>query len=331
MKRSFWLSNILISILYLIVMSLVVVFGWNEQNSIRRGGDRPLYRNLTECPSFVRRGFDGSFTLENPTLDGQTGEWARFKSAPLRIINSSLPDLPKRVFLSPRENAPREFTVNLIIDLDDKAIEYLNGNLSVLPGMYFACIGENWEIFFNGKLVKSEVHLDDSGRFKERRTWRDVYFPMDRTLPVLGANVLSLRVIGDPSYDGTGFFYATPYYFDDYRVIEKKHHNILQPVLFSIAGFSGIYFLILFFSVRRKQEIYNLYYGIFAVLFCIGLVVSSGLVNSIIPNSDISIRIEYLTLFMMVPAICLFFESIGRGKITNISKGYTVFSGLLSL
>jgi len=40
----------------------------------------------------------------------------------------------------------------------------------------FACIGENWEIFFNGKLVRSEMYIDESGRLKERRTWRDVFF-----------------------------------------------------------------------------------------------------------------------------------------------------------
>jgi len=330
MKQSFWLSNIITSVLYLMVMSLVVVYGWNEQKSIRRSEDRPLYRNLMDCPAYVRWGFNHAFTLEIPA-EQAGGEWVRFQSAPLRIINSSLPNLPKPSFLSPWGKESQEFTINIIIEFGSAAMEFLNGDLSVLPGIYFACIGENWEIFLNGKLVRSEIHLDESGKIKERRTWRDVYFPVEKSLLVSGSNVLSLRIIGDPAYDGTGLFYAMPYYLDDYRVIEKKHQNILRSVLFSIAGFNGIYYLMLFFSVRRKREIFNLYYGIFTILFCICLFVSSGLVNSIIPNSDISIRIEYSTLFMMVPAICLFFEAIGREKTTKISYGYTAFCGLLSL
>jgi len=328
MKQDFWLSNILISVLYLMAMSLVVLYVWNEQSSIRRGGDGPLYRNLMDCPAYVRRGFDRAYTLEIPAPGG---EWARFQSAPLRIANSPLPNLPKLPFLWPWGKEPEEFTINMTIELDSAALEFLNSDLSVLPGMFFACIGENWEIFFNGKLVRSEMHLDEAGRIMERRTWRDVYFPLDKSLAVPGTNVLSLRIVGDPAYDGTGFYYAVPYYLDDYRVIEKRQRNILLPVLFSIAGFTGIYYLMIFLSVRRKREIYNLYYGIFAILFCVYSIVRTGLVNSLIPNSDISIRLEYASLFMLVPAFSFFFESIGRGKITKITWGYTAFSGFLSL
>jgi len=327
MKKDFWLYNILISIIYLMVMSVVVFYVWNGQKSIRRGGDGPLYRNLMDYPAYVRRGFDRAYTFEIPAQ----GEWTRFQSAPLRIANSSLPDLPKSSFLSPLGNDAEEFTINIVIELDNAALEFLNSDLSVLPGFFFACIGENWEIFFNGKLVRSEIHLDESGGIMEGRTWRDVYFPLDKSLAVLGANVLSIRIIGDPSYDGTGFYYASPYYLDDYRVIEKRQQNILLPVLFGIAGFTGMYYLMIFFSVRRKQEIFNLYYGIFAILFCVYSIVRTGLVNSLIPNSDISIRLEYSSLFMLITAFCFFFESIGRGKITKITWGYLVFCGFLSL
>jgi len=39
---------------------------------------------------------------------------------------------------------------------------------------------------------------------KERRTWRHVYFPVDRSLFVLGTNVLALRVVGDPNFTVIG-------------------------------------------------------------------------------------------------------------------------------
>jgi len=320
-----WLK-IFIPVFYLVAMILLILYVWNRQSSIRQGGDGPLYRNLMECPAFVRRGFDRAYTIEIP----KEGEWVRFQSPPLRISSSSLPDLPKLPFLSPRGKAAEEFTVNIIVEMDRAALVFINGSLSVVPGIYFAAIGENWEIFLNGKLVRSEIHLDKSGRFMERRTWRDIHFPLDKSLLVQGANILSLRIIGDPAYTGTGFFYTTPYYLDNYRFIEERQQNLLLVVLFSIAGFTGVYYLTLFLLVRRKQEILNLYYGIFAIMFCVYSICRTGLVNSLIPNSDIAIRLEYISLFMLVPALCLFFETFGRGKITKISWGYLAFCGFLS-
>jgi hypothetical protein len=175
--------------------------------------------------------------------------------------------------------------------MDGAALEFLNSSPLVLPGIFLAIIGENWEIYFNGKLIRSEIHMDEAGRFRERRTWRDVYFPLDRSLVVSGLNILTLRILGDPAYDSTGLFYSAPYYLDSFNVIEKRQQSFLVVVLFSIAGFTGVYYLMLFLSIRRKQEIYNLFYSVFALLFCVYSIVRTGLVNSLIPNSDISIRL----------------------------------------
>jgi len=322
-----WLK-FFIPVFYLAVMILLIFNIWNEQNSILRGREGPLYRNLMECPAFVRRGFDKSYTTEIPKEDGT---WFRFQSPSLRINTSPLPDLPKRPFFSLVGLPPEEFTINIAIEMDKAALDFLNGNILVVPGMSFANIGENWEIFFNGQLIRSEVHLDEKGRFKERRTWRDVHFPLDKSLMVLGTNILSLRIIGDPAYDETGFYYTMPYYLDDYTIIENRQHNYLLVVLFSVAGFTGVYYLMIFFSVRRKEEIFNLYYGIFAILFCIYSIVRTGLVNSIIPNSDISIRLEYMSLFLQVPVLCIFFEVTGIKRITKVSLCYLGFCLFLSL
>ena len=325
-KQDKWLK-FLIPIFYLVAMLLMMFHVWNEQTSIRRGGDGPLYRNLMDCPAFVRRGFDLAYTAEIP----DEGKWARFQSPPFRISNSPLPNLPKHTFLSPFGKAAEEFTINIKIELDSAALEFLNGGVSIIPGIFLGMIGENWEIFFNGRLIRSEVHLDETGQPKERRTWRDVYFPLDKSLIVQGTNILSLRIIGDPAYNETGLYYTAPYYLDDYRIIEERQHNLLLVVLFSIAGFTGVYYLMLFLSVRRKDEIFNLYYGIFAIMFCVYSITRTGLINSLIPNSDISIRMEYISLFMLVPVFCLFFEAIGRGGITKISWGYLAFCALLCL
>jgi hypothetical protein len=317
-----------VPVFYLAAMGLVMLYVWNEQNTVRRGGDGPLYRNLMECPAYVKRGFNPADILKTPDV---SGEWVRFQSPPFRVNKSSLPDLPKRTFLSPWGRDVEEFTIVIDVELDDAALEFLNDSLSVLPGIFLALIGENWEIYFNGKLIRSEIHLDEKGQLKEGRSWRDVYFPLDKSLVVSGSNILALRILGDPTYNNTGLFYTEPYYLDDYKIIEKRQQNFLVAILCSIAGFTGVYYLILFLSIRRKQEMFNLFYSIFAIMFCVYSLTRTGLVNSLIPNSNIAIRLEYMSLFIMAPVLCVFFEVVGREKITKISWGYMGFCILLSL
>ena len=69
-----------------------------------------------------------------------------------------------------------------------------------------------------------------------------------------------------PMSDGV-FFH--PGAGNDYRIIEKRQQNFLLIILCSISGFTGIYYLLLFLSIRQKQDIFNLYYGIFSILFCV--------------------------------------------------------------
>jgi len=91
------LPKILIPLLYIMAMTLVVFYAWNEHRIVRQGGDGPLYRNLMDGTALIKRGF-------NPRDIGELKEtetWVRFRKTPLRVSNSLLPDLPKRTFMSP--------------------------------------------------------------------------------------------------------------------------------------------------------------------------------------------------------------------------------------
>ena len=324
------LQKIFIPAFYVAAVVLVVLYAWNEQSAIRRGGSGELYRNLMDYPAFIRRGFDPAEIASLRDASFQNNEaWVRFQSPMLRVVDSGLPDLPKRNFLSPRGRDAEEFTIAILVDLDESALSITgsprvrpadDSSLSALLGIFLACIGENWEIFLNGTLVKSEMHLDETGTIKSRRTWRDVYFPLDSTLLELGTNVLAFRIAGDPSYNATGLFYAAPYYLDDYQVIEGRQRNFLFILLCGIFGFTGFFYLMLFLSVRKKQEIFYLYYSLFSFTLCAYSFTRNGIINYIIPDSDVSIRLEYVSLFMMVPMLGLFIEALGKQKSTIVSR-----------
>ena len=170
-QNSKW-SNLSSIVFFWLAMLAVVFYAWNEQSTARGMRAGPLYRNLMDFPSYIKRGFNSEDTKK---ITDFSEEWVFCDIMPPKVVTSNLPDLPKRKFLSPWGMPAEEFTIIMLLEMDNAAMEILNGNLSVIPGISLAHIGENWEIFFNGKLVRSEMHLDEAGRMKSRRPqhlWR---------------------------------------------------------------------------------------------------------------------------------------------------------------
>ncbi|MCL1958156.1 MAG: hypothetical protein FWF68_00995, partial [Spirochaetes bacterium] len=321
-------SRYLVYTFYAAVMIALIIYSWVEQSKAIHGDNNPLYRNIRECPAYIKKGFDMSDLRKIPD---ETGEWKRFKTPILRVSNSPL-ELPKRSYLSPWGKEEQEFTINILLEMDNETMTFLNGNISVIPGLFFAGIGENWEIFFNGKLVRSEMHLNEKGRIKERRVYYNVSFPLDSSLVLAGTNILSLRILGDPTYAATGlFFQSAPIYLDDYKVIEGRKFDSLSTVLCAIFAFTGVYYLMIYLSIRKRAEIFNLYFAIFSILLFIYIVSGHEWIYSLIPNSDITTRLEYGSLMLSIPVLGIFFETLGMRKISMVSRGYLTFCFLLCL
>ena len=332
-KNKFMQSKFLIFAFYIVAMTGMLFYVWNGQSLIRRGGDGPLYRNLMESSVYVRKGFDPG-QLQIPVSG--SADWALFETRPLQIRYSPLPDMPERTFFSPFGKDAEEFTLLIPVELDNEAIAYLDNNPSEEPGIFIAWIGENWEVYFNGQLLRSEMHWlkdPDTGRGQilSRRTWRDVYFPVDRSLVVSGTNIVVLRIVGDPAYDLTGLFFLAPYYLDSFRAIEARNHNFHMVALCGIFAFIGIYYIMLFFSIRQRKELYNLFYGIFSILLCFFSVTRLGVFNYLIPNSDIKCRMEYGSLMMLVPIFCMFVEYLLLKKASKVSWIYLGYCSLSAL
>ncbi|MDR0223046.1 MAG: hypothetical protein LBI38_05900, partial [Oscillospiraceae bacterium] len=321
----------LVPLIFTAVVLLTVLYQHGEYDAAGRDSGSPFYQNLAEAPAYVKRGFDPNSLLEIPAEN--SGGWARFEYPPFRIMDSPLPDLPYRPFLSPWGMDTEEFTVAVLFEMDGQSAAFADGGVNfgknAVPGIFLSSIGENWEIFLNGKLIRSETHLDDAGEIVSRRTWRDVYFPFETALLVPGTNILTFRIIGDPAYDATGLYYASRNYIDDYGSIEARQRNFFLAALCGVFGFAGFYYLTLFLSIREKRELFNLYFSLFSFLLCIYAVVrNDSMVNSLIPDSDISIRLEYASLFMLLPVFGLFVENMGRRKTT---KPTWVFLGFCAL
>ena len=319
----------IVPLIFSIIILLIVLYELNEQNVARNSKNSYLFQNLMNNQAYIRKGFDANDITNVPRLS--ENQWVSFDSPPLRIMNSALPDLPKRTFLSPFAKPAEEFTIIIPVEMYRETIKLLEKDTLAMPGIYIGYIGENWEIYINGTLVQSQMHLDENGKIKSRRSWRSVYFPVDKSLFFAGTNILAFRIIGDPAQGETGFYYEAPYYLDDYSIIKVRQENFFLLFLCGIFFFTGIYYLLIFLYVRKKEEIFNLYYGLFSLLLCIYTFTGNGVVNGIIPNSNISIRLELGSLFLMVPILCMFIERMGRQRITVISRVYLIFSMILGI
>jgi signal transduction histidine kinase/CheY-like chemotaxis protein len=320
-----------IPIIYTFTILLLVFQVFSLQRERRGRHPTPYYINFMEVGAYVRSGFDRADINRVPVPGA--GGWKRFsetpREAPLRIVDSGLEDLPQRKLLNFRGNPAREFTLLFAFEMDSLKIEYLREHDEAVPGMYLASIGDNWEIFLNGRLVRSEMHLDETGRIRSGRTWHTVFFPLEKAFFITGTNILSFRIIGDPAYGGTGFYYTGPYYLDDYSRILAHYSDNLLTALCGIYFFVGIYHFMMFLSQRK--EIYNLYYSVFSLLLGCYSFMRSPAIFSLIPDTNITTKILYGSLFLLLPLMGAFIESLENKKISPVTSIFGGFCIVLSV
>jgi len=227
-----------------------------------------------------------------------------------------LPDMPQRPFLYPFEYPVEEFTFIIPFNINHIVYSHFFDHYDVIPAMFLACVGDNWEIYLNGTLVKSELYLKDGKITTHLR--ENVFFPFQPRLLREGVNVLTFRIVGDPTSAFTGFYYTSPYYITNY-IDDKYRANEYMTIAFvAIYFFMGLFHLFRYFLM--KNESYNLYYAVFSILLGFYFTSRSGFIYSIIPDSGILRRIELCSVFILAPSVIFFIEKYCRGKLFFITK-----------
>ncbi|MDR2748005.1 MAG: response regulator [Treponema sp.] len=289
-------------------------------------GDRgdSFYIDLNTYPLYVKSGFDSGAA---PDLSGESwriiGAGERGSAAVIKFLG--LPDTPRRPFLSPVREKYREYTMVIPFTLSPEQAEILAGGKPFQPGLFLVTLGDNWEIFFNGRPVRSELHLGEDGYIKSGRAWRYISLPLDRSLFVPGVNTLSFRIIGAPNSDITGLWYKGPYYIGNYETIRKDHAEFPGMAAIGMYIFVGLYHFLLF--LNRPKDRYNLYYCFFSVLLGFYFFVRSNAIYDVIPNSNITFRLEYMSLYLLASSVSFFLEHLSFRKTVFFSR----ICGIVSL
>lgn len=211
-----------ISLLCLALIALTVV---SDLARTRKGGP-DLYVTLQDFPLYLMQRFDPG-ELASPVLTD--GSWQKkYPFSHVMVSQLGLPGLPRRMFLSPFAGREQEFT--FVIPFEAHIPAGLRKDL--LPGLFLAGIGDNWEIYLNGRLIQAQMRLaPGSLRIIEHRSRRDVFFPFPPGLLREGNNLLAFRIVGDPTDKTVGFQYSTPFYIADYQYIERESSESLEMVL----------------------------------------------------------------------------------------------------
>jgi signal transduction histidine kinase/ActR/RegA family two-component response regulator len=320
------------AVILLVCFFFIIVFFIFNHITRRLGGEPGFYINLENYPIYLKNGFDRALAGELP--DPAAEDWLVLAAGPdrpaVKIKNTGLEGLPRGTFLSTRRREDREFTVKIPFQINPRDLELVRGENPFAPGIFLAGIGDNWEIFLNGVPVKSEIHLGPEGQIVSHRSYHHLKIAVEKSLFTLGTNLLSIRIAGDPLYENTGFFVASPYYISDMETIAAKNDESLAIALCGIYIFLGIYHLILFLILPEAR--YNFFYCLFSIVLGTYFLLRSTVIFNVIPDTNILLRLDMGTLFMTIPLLAAFAEELNFKKIlpqTRICLGLFFVLALL--
>lgn len=204
--------------------------------------------------------------------------------------------------------------------------------------LYLESIEENWEIFLNDHSLAQEIHLDIS--HKEmilRRTIRSFRLPVDSSLLRSGENLLTFRLIGDAPASflsknvDLGFYIDGDYSLTTEQKLSGEISTLINLCLNTIYVFFGFYHLLIY--VKRREDLYNLYFGIFSVFMALYSLSRSNIAFEVIYDTTWITRIEYSSVSLLAPLFLLFMQDYfyGRAKFSKVLFAILILNVVIAL
>lgn len=276
--------------------------------------------NLAELEWLVKQGFNESdrFGIQGPTGD--------------KILKvEKFPIVLNKIFNTRYRDRPYHFTASAGFYLEENSRDY---NLAI----YLAWIGESWRVYLNGKLVQNEMYLKANGHIDTFRTFRGLIIPLNQNHLLTGSNTLTFHIAGYQSpieqlpNVNAGFLYNEPYVIDTVKNINSYHSELLNIGMNAVFFFFGFFHLLMY--LRRYQDNFNLYFGLFAIMLALDGMTKTMIASEIIFDSMVLARIKYMAQALMVPFFVLFvynyFKSM-RKKVSIILEFFKYYSLLLAV
>jgi len=287
-------------------------------------GAEPI--DLSAHEAYVRNGFSLEWVFQAP-LPGEA-PWVEAPGSPgdrpLSMRDLGLPDAPAHGAFSLERLKPSRYTVMIPFDADDELLASRTG-----VGLFLASVGQNWQIYLNGSLVRDEAFTSGDGTMRVERSVRGALVELDARYLRRGRNQLSIMIAGDPRNAATGLSAGGPYLIDAYGTLESTRREGLKLMLIGIYFFFGLYHAILFAS-RPKARSY-LYFAIAAGLLAVYLFCRTYIVYDVILDTRVIAGLEYASLFLLAPAILAFFDAERGRPVSVFAKAYAAVFGLAAV
>jgi serine phosphatase RsbU (regulator of sigma subunit) len=282
--------------------------------------------DLSAADAYVRSGFSLSWVKIAPhagdaawtVVPGNAG------NRPLVIRNLGLDGSPKRSLFRLDHELPRRYTVAMRFTPGEGLLDSKTG-----IGLYLAQIGQNWQVYLNGELIRDETYLSEDGTIKVERAVRGAIVEVDPRYLLPGENVIAFMIAGDPLDDRTGMYMGAPYLIDEYGSLEAMRREDLKLIIIGIYFFFALYHAILF-MLRPKVRSY-LYYCVATGLLSVFLFSRTMIVYNLILDTRLLKNVELTALFLLMPAFLAFFDSALAGRVSVFTKAYSTIFGVAGI
>jgi signal transduction histidine kinase/CheY-like chemotaxis protein len=287
--------------------------------------------NLLQQPVYVRESFQANAISQLPA-SGDTS-WKKYEGSELgnreAWVLKRFFSYGQHRFLSPVHERDREYTMLIPFNFSFEELGDMLSDPTFIPGIHLSGIGENWEVYLNGILLRSEVFLNELQHITTYRSLRDVNIPFDKSILNPGVNVLAFRFVGSPSGPDTGFYYVDNYVLDEISVLQQTYSDHTRVIFASMCLFIGILHIFLYLG-QRKERVY-LYFAAWALVLGFYYLMRSTVFYPFITDTSILNRIEYTLAYFMFPPVCAFLEALVTPKISRLTKIFTLYSTLLAV
>lgn len=280
--------------------------------------------DLTASKVYVRRNFDDSWTRALPEA-GNTA-WTVVEPGP-----SSWPMVMRDV---PLLGAVKQDRWSLVPRLpEDWTVVFpFEGELTLInmsdPAVYLAQVGGSWAMYLNGVLLHSEMKRSPGGGYVQR-SLHGVLVSLDKRRLVRGQNLLAIRIHGDPADDRTGFNLSGPYVIDSFRVLSASNREYLELMFIGVYFFFAAYHLVLF--ALRPAGLGYLYFGTSTFLLALYMAARTRVIATLVLDTALVQRVEYLALFLLVPSFLAFLESMMKERTSRATKAVAGAYAVLAL
>ncbi len=282
--------------------------------------------DLSTKDVYIRKGFNSEWVNQHPD---KSSSWHKILGDPtgkrsLSIRKLNLPDFYQHSFLSLKNHPAESFTYIIPLEFDST----IHRSTEAL-GLGLVGIAYNWEIFFNGVSVEKNIYPKTNGYLDLPIRGKRKIIPIPNNIIHEGENILTLHIIGSPSYFGTGLYYTGPYLFGSLKDFADIGLPVFQYGLVWSYFVIGLFWLYMFLKIPNKIR----YFYFAGWAFCISLynVGRVDFLTTFLNKGLVGFRLEYLGMFLSTFFFIAFLEDILHKYFTKPAQyALYYFGGLAS-